>query len=87
MARTPKKLYHVHKAQDGSQIVTGVPLAVARSEAARLNAEARVQVGTMAAVYDRDGAMVQAPAPIFAGMVHGEISRYEVRSAEGLVIA
>lgn len=75
MARKPAQTYNVHKVQDGSQIVTGVSLALARSEAARLNAEARV-VDRI----DSEG------RTIYAGMVNGEISRYEVRSAAGLVI-
>lgn len=75
MARTPAQSYNVHKVQDGSQIVTGVSLALARSEAARLCAEARVRVGSTI-----DG------VPIYAGMAHGEISRYEVRTATGLVV-
>lgn len=75
MARKPAQTYNVHKVQDGSQIITGVSLALARSEAARLNAEARV-VDRI----DSEG------RTIYAGMVNGEISQYEVRSAAGIVV-
>jgi hypothetical protein len=77
----------VHRVQDGAQDRAELTLAEARRECADLNAQARILVGTMGPVYDDNGAMVQAPAPIYASMIHGEISQYEVRSTAGLVIA
>jgi hypothetical protein len=71
-APQPPDAYDVCRAQDGALVVVGVSLDLARSEAARLNAEARVQAP------DRDGP---------TGMYLGELVRYEVRSKEGLVIA
>lgn len=80
MARKPAQVYNVHKVQDGSQIVTGVSLALARSEAARLNAEARVPLSRSAP----DIPHTEPNRP--TGMVNGEVSRYEVRTPEGIVV-
>lgn len=78
MARKPTALYNVHRQQDGAQIISGVPLKMARSECARLNAEAQV--------LDPDKRDDQG-RPVHVGMYLGELVRYEVRSVDGLVIA
>lgn len=76
MPRKPPQVYAVHLAQDGAQVVAGVPLDVARGECARLNAEARV--------------IVTSPALGRVGepqsMYHGEVCRYEVRGVNGMVV-
>lgn len=86
MARKPPAPYNVFK-HDGAQIITGVPLALARSEAARLNAESRVVIAQHPAVTDPETGATMFPAwTEYAGMVSGEVSRYEVRSITGLVV-
>ena len=78
MPRKPPQVFNVHRANDGAQVITGVSLGLARSEAARLCAEARVPM----AAHDSNH-----PEPRRAtSMYMGEVSRYEVRSTEGLVI-
>jgi hypothetical protein len=70
--------YSVHRSQDGAQIVTDVSLDVAQSERARLNAEARVVVGRVLI----ENQYVEQ----YAGMYHGEIVRYEIRTKDGLTV-
>jgi hypothetical protein len=87
MARTAASEYVVVRAQDGAQVRAELTLKQAREECAMLNAQARLQVGTTAPVYDERGGMVQGPAPIFGSMTFGQVSMYEVRSTAGLVIS
>lgn len=87
MPRKAPQTYTVCRAQDGAQVRAELTLKCAREECANLNAQSRIQTGTMAAVYDAQGTLVQAPAAIYASMIHGEISRYEIRSTSGLVIS
>lgn len=78
MARKPPQLHNVCRVQDGALVIREVPLKTARVEAARLNAEARVPI----AQHDPDH-----PEPRRAtSMYMGEVSRYEVRTLEGIVI-
>lgn len=79
MARKPPQKYNVHRAKDGAQIITGVSLGLARSECARLNAEARVPIG----VHLPDHPTPDRPT----GMYLGEVTRYEVQTMEGTVIS
>jgi hypothetical protein len=79
MPRKPPEKYNVHSAVSGAQIVTGVTLALARSECARLNAEARQPNP------DRRTSLHPQGEP--TGMHLGELTTYEVRSASGLVVA
>lgn len=83
--------YGVYRQQDGAQIVVQVDAGTAKSECARLNAEARVQVGTIheAVGVDEYGQPIvqDTGKPRYAGMFLGELVRYEVRSSDGLVIA
>lgn len=69
-------LYTVCRAQDGALVRSELPLDIATSECAILNAQARIAVGQT-----RDG------RAIYGSMFHGEISQYEVRSASGLVLS
>lgn len=55
-----------------------VTLDLAKDECARLNAEARVVVGRV----QIGNTYVQQ----HAGMYHGEIARYEVRTEDGLTV-
>lgn len=71
MPRNPPKLYDVRSRQTGAQVVIGVPLTVARTECARLNAEAKV---------------VNPETGKPNGMQTGEITVYEVVSAGGLIV-
>ena len=71
-------LYNVHRQQDGAQVVTGVDLDTAQSEKARLNAEACVLVGRVL--------IGEKYVEQYAGMYHGEIVRYEVRTKDGLTV-
>jgi hypothetical protein len=71
MPRKSTQLYNIHREADGAQVGTGVDLDTARSEVARLNAEAKVtnpDTGKPTAMY------------------LGEVCRYEIRSTEGLVV-
>jgi hypothetical protein len=68
------EMYTVHRVQDGMQDRAEMTIGQARAECAMLNAQARIVVGQTS-----DG------APIYRSKVHGEISRYEIRSASGLV--
>lgn len=67
--------YSVHRVQDGAQVRAELPLEIAQRERDDLNASARLQVG-----------QTQDGRPIYGGMYHGEICRYEVRSSSGLVV-
>lgn len=71
MARKPPQLFNVHCVQDGAQVVTLVPLAVARAEASRLSAEARVR-------------NPETGQP--TGMHMGSVCTFEARSVAGVVI-
>lgn len=79
-------VYSVHRSQDGAQVRAELSLDDAQAECAMLNAQARVQVGTTPAIYDRRGGMVRGTQPIYGSMFHGQVSCYEIRSADGLVI-
>jgi hypothetical protein len=68
--------YTVARAQDGAQVRAELTLDQAKDECAMLNAQARNAVGQTV-----DG------HPIYGSMIHGEVSRYEVRSGDGLVLA
>lgn len=62
--------YTVNRVQDGEQVRAELDIDTAKSECAILNAQARMPIGqTM------DG------TALYASMVSGEISRFEVRSA------
>lgn len=71
MARNAPQDYDVRSQNTGALVVIGVPLAVARSEAARLNAEARV-------CHPVTGRPV--------GMQQGEVTTYEVTTRDGLIL-
>lgn len=83
----PPALYTVNRSQDGAQVRTQLSLTDAQSECTMLNAQARMQVGLTAATYDARGGMVRAAQPIYGSMFHGQMTRYEVRSADGLVVS
>lgn len=72
MPRKPPQVYDVVRSQDGALVVRDVPLNTARSECARLCAEAKVKPEYGNAPY--------------AGMFHGELVTYEVRGQGGLAI-
>jgi hypothetical protein len=79
MTDEPEHLCNVVRQQDGALIIRDITLDQARSEAARLNAEARIPIGA----HDGDH-----PEPRRAtSMYLGEVCIYEVRSLEGLVIS
>lgn len=69
-------LYTVNRSQDGAVVRAELSIDEAKSECNILNAQARIPAGQ-----GLDGRQ------IYGSMFHGEISRYEVRSADGLVIA
>lgn len=71
MPRKPRQVYDVCRAQDGALVICGVDLATARSEKARLNAEA---------------AVVNPETRQPTGMFLGELVTYEARSREGLIL-
>jgi hypothetical protein len=71
----PTDLFSVHRSQDGAQVRAELSLTDAQSECNILNAQARMNVGQTV-----DG------IALYGSMYHGEISRYEVRSASGLVV-
>ena len=68
--------FSVVRAQDGAKVRAELSLEDAHSECAVLNAQARTPVGMTV-----DGTC------IYGSMFHGEISRYEIRSDDGLVIS
>lgn len=72
MPRKPPQLYDVRSANSGALVVIGVNLATARSEQARLNAEARV-------IDPERGGQP-------AGMQRGALTVYEVTTKEGLIL-
>ncbi len=84
-AKTPE-YYTVNRVQDGAEIRSQLPLDAAQRECADLNAQARQQIGMTQAVCDHAGVTIRPAVPVFASMFHGEVCRYEVRSASGLVI-
>lgn len=86
MPRKPPQTYNVCRAGDGALVVIGVPLDMARSESARLNAEARVIVRQHPAVVI-DGVVTFPAYTEYAGMFMGNVTRYEVRTHDGLVIS
>lgn len=71
MPRKPPQSYNVCRAGDGALVRCGLLLAVARSECATLNAEARVT-------------NPETGKP--TGMYLGAVSVYEVQSLEGILI-
>lgn len=83
----PPVLYSVNRSQDGAQVRSGLSLSDAQSEANILNAQARMQVGLTTSVYDERGGLVRAAQPIMASMFMGQVSQYEVRSTDGLVVS
>lgn len=85
-AESPEKCT-VNRVQDGAEVRAELTVDQARSECAMLNAQARIQVGTTAPVYDERGSLERGPLPIYGSMYYGEISRYEVRSTSGLVLS
>lgn len=94
MADTPTEapvdapsLYSVNRSQDGAEVRAQLSLDDAKRECSNLNASARIQVGMTEAVRDAGGMTIKPSVPIFASMYHGQICTYEVRSADGLVIA
>lgn len=78
--------YTVNRAQDGAVVRAELSLEDAKSECLDLNVQARQQVGLTEPVRDQRGDMLHPARPIFGSMYHGEIARYEVWSADGLVI-
>lgn len=76
--KQPPPAYDVVRSQDGALVIVGVDLDLARSEAARLNAEAKVT--------NPDHLHPDTHQPMPTGMWHGEVCRYEVRSKEGLIV-
>lgn len=68
-------LYTVNRVQDGEQVRADLPLEDAQSECNILNAQARQSVGQTL-----DG------IAIYGSMINGEISRFEVRSANGIAV-
>lgn len=87
MARKPAQRYKVTRAQDGAEVRAELSLAQARRECGDLNAQARQQVGLTDFFRDEQGNVVTPPQPIYGSMIQGEISKYEIRSADGLVIS
>lgn len=76
MPRKPAQTYDVRSAQTGAQVVVGVDLSLARSECARLCAEARMVVGQ-----DAKGRTK------YHGMQRGEVTTYDVVDPRsGLVV-
>ncbi len=75
-SETPSETYTVCRSQDGSLVRCELSFEDATSECAILNAQARQPAGQTV-----DG------IAIYASMYLGEVSRYEVRSASGLVLA
>jgi hypothetical protein len=71
-----RELYTVNRVQDGAEVRRELGLSAAEDEVAMLNAQARVTTGQTI-----DG------FPIYGSMIRGEISRYEIRSMSGLVLA
>lgn len=80
-------LYTVNRSQDGAQVRAQLSLTDAQAECTMLNAQARMQVGLTAATYDARGGMVRAAQPIYGSMFHGQMTQYEVRSVDGLVVS
>lgn len=70
--------YIVVREQDGAIVGSDVDLDTARHEVARLNAESRVVV--------EEVAVGAALVTRYASMFMGEPCRYEIRSADGLVV-
>src|SRR5690348_806240 len=83
-ATTAPSLYTPDRSQDGAVVRAELSLGDAKSECLDLNVQARQQVGLTEPVRDQRGEMIRAARPIFASMYHGEVARYEVRSADGL---
>lgn len=75
MATDPPALYTVHRSQDGAEVRAQLELDQATEECAILNAQARMPVG-----------QTVGGTALYASMYHGEVARYEVRSADGLVL-
>ena len=74
-AKPKDEKYTVCRVQDGSLVRSELSYDEAQEECSVLNAQARQIVGT-----GPHGA-------IYASMFHGDVSRYEIRSERGLVLA
>lgn len=78
MPRKPPQLYDVRSQITGAGVVLGVSLKLARSECARLNAEARRP--------NPERRNAQWPEGEPWGMQGGVVTSYEVVSTSGLVV-
>lgn len=86
MTRKAPQTYNVINEADGALVVIGVDLATARSESARLDAEARMVVAQRPALADANGQTVQPARTEHAGMHMGLVSRHAITTTEGVLL-
>lgn len=79
MARKPPQVYDVRSQLTGAAVVIGVPLGLARSECARLDAEAKQPNP------ERRSSRWPGGEPV--GMHCGVVTSYEVVSKAGVVVS
>lgn len=86
MSRKAPQSYNVINEADGSLVVIGVDIALARSECARLDAQARMVVAENQALADVHGQTVRPALTEHAGMHMGRVSRHAIQTTEGVLL-